>query len=194
MSDQTRFLKDRQHIPMTDQNQAISALISRVSLGDRKAFRGLYDLTSAKLFAILLRILRNRTEAEDALQDVYVKVWNSAGSYFITQYSPMSWLIAIARNHAVDRIRAGKSGMVGIDAMAELADSAPDPERTAIATSEMRRIDGCLEQLDSAAAIRGAYLDGFSYQELSERFSVPLNTMRTWLRRGLIRLKECLEQ
>jgi RNA polymerase sigma-70 factor, ECF subfamily len=179
---------------MTDQNQAISTLISRVSLGDRNAFRGLYDQTSAKLFAILLRILRNRTEAEDALQEVYVKVWNNAGSYLTTQYSPMSWLIAIARNQAIDRIRAGKSGMVDIDALAELADSAPDPERTAIATSEMRRIDGCLEHLDSAAAIRGAYLDGFSYQELSERFSVPLNTMRTWLRRGLIRLKECLEQ
>ncbi len=84
--------------------------------------------------------------------------------------------------------------MVDIDAMPELQDAAPDPERTAIANSEMRRIDSCLEQLDSAAAIRGAYLDGFSYQELSDRFSVPLNTMRTWLRRGLIRLKECLEQ
>ncbi len=179
---------------MTAQNDAISTLISMVSLGDRKAFRGLYDHTSAKLFAVLLRILRNRTEAEDALQEVYVKVWNSAGSYLTTQYSPMSWLIAIARNHAIDRIRAGKTGLVDIDALPELPDSAPDPERTAIATSEMRRIDGCLEQLDSAAAIRGAYLDGFSYQELSERFSVPLNTIRTWLRRGLMRLKECLEQ
>ncbi len=179
---------------MTAQTGTISALISRVSLGDRKAFRSLYDQTSAKLFAVLLRILKNRTEAEDALQEVYVKIWNNAGSYQTTQYSPMSWLIAIARNQAIDRIRANKSGSFDIDSFPELQDSAPDPERSAIATSEMRRIDGCLEQLDCAAAIRGAYLDGFSYQELSERFSVPLNTMRTWLRRGLIRLKECLEQ
>jgi RNA polymerase sigma-70 factor, ECF subfamily len=179
---------------MTPQTGSISNLISRVSLGDRRAFRSLYDETSAKLFAVLLRILRNRSEAEDALQETYVKIWNNAESFHTTQYSPMSWLIAIARNHAIDRIRAGKSGMVDIDALPELPDSAPDPERAAIATSEMRRIDGCLEQLDCAAAIRGAYLDGFSYQELSERFSVPLNTMRTWLRRGLIRLKECLEQ
>ncbi len=178
---------------MTPQTGAISSLISRVSLGDRKAFRGLYDQTSAKLFAVLLRLLRNRAEAEDALQEVYVKIWNNAASYHATQFSPMSWLIAIARNHAIDRMRAGKAGMVDIDAVPEIPDSAPDPERTAIANSEMRRIDDCLEQLDCAAAIRGAYLDGFSYQELSERFSVPLNTMRTWLRRGLISLKQCLE-
>jgi RNA polymerase sigma-70 factor (ECF subfamily) len=143
---------------------------------------------------VLLRLLRNRAEAEDALQDVYVKVWNNAATFQSTQNSAMPWLITIARNHAIDRIRAGKVGLVDITSVPDIQDSAPDPERSAMASSDMRRIDGCLDQIESAAAIRGAYIDGLSYQELADRFKVPLNTMRTWLRRGLMRLRDCLEQ
>ncbi len=176
--------------------EEINELIARVALGDRDAFRRLYRATSAKLFGICLRILRDRGEAEDALQEVYVKIWQNAKSYATDRYSPMSWLIAIARNHAIDRIRAKRPAAADIDDAIDVSDGALDPEQAAVARSESHRIDNCLDELEEmrANAVRGAYLDGYSYLELAERHGVPLNTMRTWLRRSLIKLKECLER
>lgn len=174
----------------------IEVLIARTALRDRSAFSSLYDATSAKLFGICLRVLNDRAEAEDALQDVYLRIWNKADSYAVTGHSPMTWLITVARNLAIDRLRARKADSGDTDALAEFADSRPNPEAEAIAASERRRIDTCLQELDAdrAGAIKGAYLDGESYQNLSDRYSVPLNTMRTWLRRSLIALKECLSR
>lgn len=108
----------------------------------------------------------------------------------------MSWLIAVARNHAIDRIRARRRPAAEIDAALDVADPAPGPEAMAVAGGEADRIHHCLEELeqDRADAVRGAYLKGESYAELAERHGVPLNTMRTWLRRSLIRLRECLER
>ena len=153
----------------------ISILIGRIALGNREAFTDLYSATSPKLFGVCLRILNNRAEAEDALQEVYIKIWRDASKFAPSDFSPMSWLIAIARNHAIDRIRASKPVAVDIDEMADLSDEAANPEKGAI-------------------AIRGAYLEGYSYQELAEQQNIPLNTVRTWLRRGLLKLKECLER
>ncbi|MDF2366662.1 sigma-70 family RNA polymerase sigma factor [Sneathiella sp.] len=174
----------------------ISLLISRVALGNREAFTDLYSATSSKLFAVCLRILNNRAEAEDALQEIYVKIWRDASKYAPSDFSPMSWLIAIARNHSIDKIRASKPAAVDIDEMTDLSDEAADPEKEAIASSDRRGIDRCLNELPDtrAAAIRGAYLEGYSYQELAEQQNIPLNTIRTWLRRGLLKLKECLER
>ncbi len=174
----------------------ISELISRVAMRDRAAFTALYDRTSAKLFGICLRVLNDRAEAEDALQEVYVKIWRNAARFSTSQYSPISWLVAVARNHAIDRIRARRPDAAGLDEAESVADDAPDPERAALAASDKRRIDGCLSELDAARAdaVRGAYMDGYSYQDLAQRHNVPLNTMRTWLRRSLMKLKECLER
>jgi RNA polymerase sigma-70 factor, ECF subfamily len=171
----------------------ISSLLARVALKDRAAFSQLYAQTSAKLFGVILRLTRNRAEAEDALQETFVKVWQHAGQYRDTQHSPMAWLVAIARNHAIDRLRRAPKAAVELDETLGLADSAPTPEAAAQANSQRKQIDDCLKTIDTAAAIRGAYLDGFSYEELATRFEVPLNTMKTWLRRGLIKLKECLD-
>jgi RNA polymerase sigma-70 factor (ECF subfamily) len=172
----------------------IAELIARTAMRDRAAFRDLYGRTSAKLFGVTLRILRDRSEAEEALQEVYVKIWQRADRYVPGTYSPISWLVAIARNHSLDILRARKPVSEDIDAALDLADAAPDPEQSALAGGELRRIDTCLGELeaDKADAVRGAYLDGFSYEELAERYNVPLNTMRTWLRRSLIKLRECL--
>ena len=161
---------------------------------DRAAFRDLYGRTSAKLFGVCLRILRDRTEAEEALQEVYVKVWQRADRYVASNYSPISWLVAVARNHCLDMLRARKPLGEDIDRALDVADSGPDPEQAAVAGGERSRIDSCLGQLeaDKADAVRGAYLDGYSYEELAERHNVPLNTMRTWLRRSLLKLRECL--
>jgi RNA polymerase sigma-70 factor (ECF subfamily) len=181
---------------MPDQSGAaeIAALIARCSLSDRKAFSLLYQRTSAKLFGVVLRILKNRAEAEEAIQEVYIKIWQRSDRFVAGQYSPISWLVASARNHALDMVRARRPVGDDLDAVMEIADAGPSPERLAQASEDGERIETCLATLepDRAEAVRGAYLDGYSYDELAQRFSVPLNTMRTWLRRSLIKLRECL--
>ena len=179
---------------MGSETADIADLIARCALRDRAAFKTLYGRTSAKLFGVTLRILRDRSEAEEALQEVYVKVWQRADRYVPGGYSPISWLVAVARNHSLDVLRARKPRGDDIDMALDVADAGPNPEQAEAARGERARIDHCLEQLDSgkADAVRGAYLDGYSYEELAERHSVPLNTMRTWLRRSLLKLRECL--
>ena len=176
--------------------QDISKLIVRTSMKDRAAFDLLYRQTSAKLFGVCLRVLNDRGDAEEALQEVFVKIWTKADRFAVSELSPISWLVAIARHHAIDRIRARRKPTADIDAALEVADPAPGPEAMAVAGGEAERIHHCLEELeqDRAAAVRGAYLNGESYAELAERHGVPLNTMRTWLRRSLLKLRECLER
>lgn len=177
--------------------QEISALILRVALRDRSAFDGLYLATSAKLFGTCLRVLKDRSEAEEAMQEVFIKIWLKADRFAVTGQSPMSWLIAIARHQAIDRLRARREMTAGLDdAALEVRDPAPGPEASAVVAAERRQLDGCLAELDStrAEAVRAAYLDGDSYADLAARHDVALNTMRTWLRRSLIRLKECLQR
>ena len=173
----------------------IEGFIARMALGDRSAFSAIYAATSAKLFGVTLRILQDRSESEDALQEVFIKIWRNADRYQSNGLSPMSWLITIARNHAIDRLRMRRSGHKSIDDDAvQIADGARGPEQLAIDASERARIDTCLDALpqDRARAVRGAYLDGETYKDLADRFEVPLNTMRTWLRRSLLSLRECL--
>lgn len=174
----------------------LAQLIARTALADRAAFRLLYQRTSPKLFGICLRILRDRGEAEDALQEVYVKIWQNAPKFSAMGYSPITWLAAIARNHAIDRIRSRRPQAMDIDEAFDLADEKPTPEQNVANSSEKSRIDRCLDQLkpDRAEAVRSAYVEGFSYEELAARYKVPLNTLRTWLRRSLLSLQECLGQ
>mgnify|MGYP003422853163 FL=1 len=173
----------------------IGSLLPRVALKDRAAFDRLYALAAPKLFGVLLRILNERSEAEDALQEVFVKIWSRADRYAQSDGSALGWLCAIARNHAIDKVRARQKPSQPIDEAYDIADDAPDPERMAVSAGEGRRIDRCMDELgrDKADAVRLAYVEGRSYEELAARFSVPLNTMRTWLRRSLMKLKECLE-
>lgn len=174
----------------------ITQLILRTAIKDRGAFDLLYRQTSAKLFGVCLRVLNDPAQAEEALQEVFVKIWTKADRFAASDLSPISWLVAIARHHAIDMIRARRLKTAELDVAADIADTQPGPEALAVAGGERRRIDGCLDELEDgrAAAVRGAYLDGLSYAELAERHRVPLNTMRTWLRRSLIRLRECLER
>ena len=173
----------------------IADLIMRCSLRDRGAFRTLYDRTSAKLYGVVLRILRDRAEADEAIQEIYVKIWQRADRFVAGNYSPISWLVAVARNHALDMVRARRPQADELDGEAmEIADAGPSPEALTSAGEDGARIAACMAQLepDRAEAVKGAYLDGYSYDELAQRYSVPLNTMRTWLRRSLIKLRECL--
>jgi len=176
--------------------QDITKLIVRTSMKDRGAFDLLYRQTSAKLFGVCLRVLNDRGEAEEALQEVFVKIWTKADRFAVSDLSPISWLVAVARNHAIDRVRARRMPSADIDVALDVADPSPGPEAMAVAGGESERVYGCLDELeaDRSAAVRGAYLKGESYAELAERHGVPLNTMRTWLRRSLLKLRECLER
>lgn len=182
---------------MSSEGQSeVEALIQRVAMGDQSAFSRLYDLTSGKLLAVCMRVLEERSAAEDTMQETFVKVWNSADRYRVTGHSPMTWLITIARNTAIDRRRKRRNESDIDDYTDRIASPAQTPEQSAIVASESRRIVACLDTLeaDRRSAVSGAYLEGKSYQELADQFAVPLNTMRTWLRRSLASLRECMGQ
>ncbi|PYC48581.1 RNA polymerase subunit sigma [Litorivita pollutaquae] len=185
----------------------IEDMLARVAMGDREAFAALYRATSAKLFGVCLRVLIERAEAEEAVQEIYIKIWRNADRYAAGGYSPMTWLITIARNHAIDRLRKRRAMIIrgeagggtdgdGGSVLDRMADDAPGAEAQMIAQGDARRITGCLGELepDRSEAVQRAYLSGETYADLAAHFNVPLNTMRTWLRRSLLKLKECLSR
>ncbi len=174
----------------------IAELIAKVAAQDRAAFSLLYTQTSSKLMGVLLRMFGQRAEAEDALQEVYTRVWLRADRFDASKGRGMTWLIAISRNLAIDRLRAKPDATADDeDAIAAIADTSPRAETRLIAAGEARRITDCFDTLepDRADALRGAYLSGLSYLDLAARHAVPLNTMRTWLRRSLVKLRECMD-
>jgi len=176
----------------------LMAALARVASGDRGALLIVYQDTSAKLFGVCLRILNDKSEAEDVLQEVYLTVWRKAASFDPARASPITWLVAIARNRSIDRLRAGagRRRMDPIDAAEEVRDPAPAAVELVEAAQQSSRLALCLEQLESrqSAAIRSAFLDGNTYEELAERMKVPLGTMKSWIRRGLLKLRDCLER
>jgi RNA polymerase sigma-70 factor (ECF subfamily) len=174
----------------------VALLIAKVAAQDRAAFRLLYTQTSSKLMGVLLRMFGQRAEAEDALQEVYTRVWLRADRFDASKGRGMTWLIAISRNLAIDRLRTKPDATADDeDAIAAVADTEPRAETRLIAAGEARRITDCFATLepDRAEALRGAYLSGLSYIDLAARHAVPLNTMRTWLRRSLVKLRECMD-
>ena len=183
---------------MTD--DPIATLIGRIAARDRAAFRDIYPAAAAKLMGVLLRILRDRAEAEDALQEVFTRVWLRAERFDAAKGRGMTWLIAIARNHAIDRVRArppvAEAPRDAGDPVDMVADDRAGALDALVARGEARRIVDCLAALepDRARCVQGAYLEGWSYDDLARRFDVPINTMRTWLRRSLLKLRECMDQ
>lgn len=174
----------------------VAELLAQAASGDRRAFGPLYSATSAKLFGVLLRILGDRAEAEDALQDVFTRVWTNAGRYDPSKGRGMTWLITIARNRGIDRLRArGSQASGGVDPDT-VGDSRSGAEEKLLARADLGQLADCLgkQAPDRASALKGAYIAGLSYAALAEKFDVPLNTMRTWLRRGLAQLRECMDQ
>jgi RNA polymerase sigma-70 factor, ECF subfamily len=176
----------------------LSAALARVASGDRAALKLVYDMTSAKLFGVCLRILNDRSEAEDVLQDIYITVWRKAGAFDADRASPITWLVAIARNRSIDRARAGGASRVKVpvEAAEMIADPAPLASDRLEVEQENERLGGCLDELEArqSAAIRAAFMDGLTYEALAVRAGVPLGTMKSWIRRGLAKLRECLER
>lgn len=174
----------------------IAQLLSKVALKDENAFRVLYDRTSAKLFGICLRILKDRNEAEAVLQQVYITIWNKAGLYARGKARGMTWLAAIARNASIDVLRRTRPVAADIDDLPNLASADPSPESASMAQSEKAAIDRCLDELDQTHAkmVRHIYLEGWTYQQAADLAKVPLNTMKTWIRRSLLALRDCLSR
>lgn len=184
--------------PDTDRDDARMVLVEAlVATGneDRNAFRTVYRLTSAKLFGICLRICGDRQAAEDVLSEVYLTVWKRAGAFEPGRASPISWLATIARNRAIDwRRSSGRRPTASVDEVAELADDRASAEHSMLVDEQAAQLHLCLDKLEERqrGAIRTAFFDGLTYAELAERDAVPLGTMKSWVRRGLLRLKECL--
>ncbi|AUH33358.1 sigma-70 family RNA polymerase sigma factor [Paracoccus tegillarcae] len=176
----------------------VEDMIARVALGDRHAFEALYDATSAKLHAVCLSVLKDRPLAEETLQEVFIRVWKNADRYAANGLSPMTWLITIARNRSIDKLRAkkGRPGAAPAEMAEAVPSSAPGPEEMTIRNQQRRMLESCLDEIGStqAKALRAVYLEGASYAELAQTAGAPINTVRSWLRRGLVQLKDCVSQ
>jgi len=173
----------------------LAAALARVAAGDRAALRIVYQDTSAKLFGVCLRILNDRGEAEDVLQDVYVTVWRKAGSFDPARASPITWLVAIARNRAIDLLRRKTEVSIEEEPEAmEIAAETPNPLARREMTEELKRLLACLGQLeeDRRRMVLLAYYSGQSREQLAAQFDAPANTIKTWLRRSLLQIRECL--
>ena len=171
--------------------------VAQVALGDRQAFRRLYDATSPKLFAIAMRILREESRAEDVLQDSFVNVWNAAASYNASLSAPMTWMVTIVRNRALDYVRRVDQKAVALDEDLEAVLESDDPTPADLASrgQDARALDRCLKRLDAGPrqAIAFAYFQGLTHSELATTLRIPIGTVKTWIRRGLEKMRRCLD-
>jgi RNA polymerase sigma-70 factor (ECF subfamily) len=178
--------------------EALAANLAAVAGGDREAFERLYRSTSAKLFGICLRMLSDREEAEDVLQEVYVTVWGKASQFDAERASAITWLAMIARNRAIDRLRTAPASArhASAEVIETMADPSASPVGEAEAALQRTRLDHCMEQLEQRrrSLIRTAFFEGTTYEELARRIGSPLGTVKSWIRRGLMQLRACLEQ
>ncbi len=170
--------------------------IARVAAKDRSAFEILYRATSAKLYGVILRILRNKAVADDVLQDVYVSIWERAGSFDPTRGSPLGWMATIARNRALDEIRKKKTvATEDIESIAEPAAEFEHPLDKTERREDLAKLMRCLSGLEPGRReiILLAYCQGATREALATKFATPAATIKSWLRRSLMQLKVCLE-
>ena len=176
----------------------LAVLLAQVAEGRRDAFESLYWQTSATMLGICLRVLRDREEAEDVLQEVYVAVWSKAAQFDQQRARAMTWLGTIARNRAIDRVRARPSPALHepIEDHELADDEAPTPAAGIDAALERAQLDDCIEQLEPKrrSLIRTAFFENVTYDVLAVRAEAPLGSVKSWIRRGLQQLKACLER
>ena len=179
----------------------LSQLLARVALGDRAAFRGLYDATAPSLLGVALRILRDRGRAEDAVQDAFVNVWHRASSYRADASAPMTWLTAIVRNRALDVLRSESrhdaESLEGEDgSMMDIADDKPEAIVLLTQAADALAIRTCLQTIDGSQrqCLALAYYHGLTHAEMSRHLGSPIGSVKVWLRRGLEKIRRCLER
>jgi len=177
--------------------QQLTGLLGQCALKNQRAFEDLYRLTSSKLYGVALRILRRQDWAEEVLQECYVNIWNHAGNYAQAKSAPLTWMTSIVRNRSLDWLRRPRAEATGEEyeiAVEAWQDDAPGPMEQLMASSEAAALARCLQQLESKQrqSIMLAFFNGLSHSELADHMKLPLGTVKTWVRRGLERLKGCL--
>jgi len=193
----------------SERSHDLSRLLARASLGDRAAFATLYERTSSHLFAVVLRINRDRAQAEDILQEVYVNVWRAASSFDAAQSQPLTWLTSIARNRAIDSLRRSQTQpqlrtvspaidgreSEDDDVYDTVADEAPGPLDLLSRATDARALAACMDRLSALQrqSVALAFYQGLSHAEVAEQLRQPLGTVKSWVRRSLMTLKSCLQ-
>lgn len=185
-----------------DRNATLADLLARTALADQRAFAELYRHTSSHLYAVALRILREPAAAEEVLQEAFVSVWHHAGGYSTAKSQPRTWLTSIVRNRCLDRLRRRDLDTVTLtrgneeETEIDLPADGPSAIELLIAGAEARSVRACVETLEGGQkqAIAMAFFQGLTHAELARDLRQPLGTVKSWVRRGLERLRQCLEQ
>jgi RNA polymerase sigma-70 factor (ECF subfamily) len=185
----------RTDVQNVDDTRVDIALLDRIVARDEQAVAELYDRHHRLLFGLILRVLHDRSEAEEVLQEVFVLVWTRAETYNVALGSPAAWLVRIARNRAIDRLRANAVRLRAVESAPPPAQAA-SPESRAALSEQQRAVARALDSLpqDQRALIEQAYFLGLTQSELAERFNLPLGTVKTRIRTGMIALREQLSQ
>jgi RNA polymerase sigma-70 factor (ECF subfamily) len=184
-----------------ERSARLAGLLGRVALADQRAFEALYGQTSAHLYAVALRIVRDPPAAEEILQEAFVSIWHHAGSYDAARSQPMTWLASIVRNRCLDQLRRRELDTVTLasdddDAPAlDVPDRGLTPVELLLRGAEAQSVRECVETLDAGPrqAIAMAFFQGLSHAELAAQLREPLGTIKSWVRRGLERLRRCLD-
>ena len=179
------------------------SLMKRIAARDTVALAELYDRHSRLLFSLILRIVRDRGEAEELLQEAFVRVWTRAERYDARVGGPLPWIVRVARNCAIDRLRARRVRAT-VDAPAidvAAVEAAPatgvqTPEAAVLDAERRRRLTDALAGLPSEQRrlIEAAFFEGYTHSELAQRFGLPLGTVKTRIRAGMIAMRQQMEQ
>ena len=193
----------------TDRSDALASALASVALGDRAALAAVYRVAGAHLFGVILRIVADKSQAEDLLQDVFINIWRAAQGFDAARAQPMTWLISIARNRAIDALRRrrtevatvsasvpGRDGEDDQDFLAAVPSGDAGPLDLLLQAAQMRELGHCVGQLstEQQQCVALAYYQGMSHSEVAAHLAQPLGTVKSWVRRALIALKACLER
>lgn len=192
----------------SERSHELARLLARIGLGDRAALSELYRLTASHLFAVVLRIHPQRAQAEEVLQEVYLNVWRAAAGYEAAQSQPLTWLTSIARNRAIDSVRRARAQPQFVDSAISndeeqdrdvyetRPDPGPGPAELMQRASEARLLKHCIGGLsaEQQQSIALAYFQGLTHSEVAAQMGQPLGSVKSWVRRGLMALRDCLEQ
>jgi RNA polymerase sigma-70 factor (ECF subfamily) len=173
----------------------LTAFLAATAQGDRAAFEQLYAATRAKLYGVVLRILKRHDLADEVMQETYLKIWGSAGSFDPARASPITWMVTIARNRAIDLLRKRSEASIEEEPEAmDVAADLPNPLAARELSEDLKRLMSCIGALDAdrKQMVLLAYYNGLSREQLAAKFEKPVNTIKTWLRRSLIEIRECL--